>query len=74
MRAIVGARMPLAALAFASGCTFAVWAVVMTPLIAAAVPEKRRATAYSVFFACMFATGIVGNWLGGVLPSFLHPA
>ena len=35
--------MPLAALAFASGCIFAVWAVVMAPLIAAAVPEKRRA-------------------------------
>ncbi|HSV12839.1 MAG TPA: MFS transporter, partial [Tepidisphaeraceae bacterium] len=37
-----------------------------------AVPEKRRATAYSVFFACMFATGILGNSLGGVLPFVLH--
>ena len=72
MRAIVGARMPLTVLAFASGCTFAVWAVVMTPLIAAAAPEKRRATAYSVFFASMMATGIAGNWLGGVLPSLVH--
>jgi predicted MFS family arabinose efflux permease len=40
----------------------------MAPLIAGAVGEKRRATAFSVFFACMFAVGIGGNWLGGVLP------
>jgi predicted MFS family arabinose efflux permease len=72
LRAIVGARMPLAVLAFASGCTFAVWAVVMTPVIAAAVPEKRRPVAYSVFFACMFSTGIAGNAVGGVLPLLLH--
>src|SRR5206468_134930 len=32
----------------------------------------RRTTAYSVFFACMFATGIAGNWLGGVLPLLVH--
>ncbi len=71
-RALVGARLPLAGLAFASGCTFAVWAVTMAPLIAAAVRENRRASAYSAFFACMFATGIVGDSLGGVLPALLH--
>jgi predicted MFS family arabinose efflux permease len=72
MRAIAGARMPLAVLALVSGCAFAVWAVVMTPLIAAAAPEKRRATAYSVFFASMMSTGIAGSWLGGLLPSVIH--
>jgi MFS family permease len=71
LRAIVGARLPLAALGFISGCTFAVWAVIMAPLIAGAVGEKRRATAFSVFFACMFAIGIVGNWIGGVLPLWM---
>jgi MFS family permease len=70
-RAMLGARLPLAVLAFLSGCTFAVWAVIMAPVIAGAVGEKRRATAFSVFFACMFATGIVGNWLGGVLPQLM---
>lgn len=64
-RALLGARMPLATLAFLSGCTFAVWAVILAPLIAGAVGEKRRATAFSVFFACMFTTGIVGNWVAG---------
>jgi predicted MFS family arabinose efflux permease len=64
--------MPLAALAFASGVTFSVMAVIMSPIIAAAVGEKRRATAFSVFFACMMGTGVVGNWLGGLLPALFH--
>jgi MFS family permease len=65
LRAMLGARMPLAGLAFLSGCTFSVWAVILAPIIAGAVGEKRRATAFSVFFACMFTTGIVGNWIAG---------
>lgn len=68
LRALVGARLPLAALAFVSGTVFAVWAVILAPLIAAAVPEERRPAAFSVFFACMFAVGIAGNWIGGELP------
>jgi predicted MFS family arabinose efflux permease len=72
LRAVVGARFPLAALGFLSGCTFAVWAVILAPLIAAAVPEKSRPAAYSLFFACMFATGIAGNWAGGLLPLWIH--
>ena len=72
LRAVIGARMPLAALAFASGCIFSVWAVIMAPLIPGSVEEKRRPTAFSVFFACMFATGIFGSWLGGRLPQWLH--
>jgi len=68
LRAVVGARLPLAALAFLSGCVFSVWAVTLAPLIAGAVEEERRPAAFSVFFACMFAVGIGGNWLGGLLP------
>jgi len=72
LRAAIGARFPVAALAFASGCLFAIWAVIIAPSIAAAVDEKRRPSAFSVFFAVMFATGIVGNWIGGRLPDLLH--
>ena len=71
-RAVIGARLPLAGLAFLSGAIFSVWAVLLTPMIAGAVSEKLRPTAFSVFFATMFATGIVGNWLGGRLPLWLH--
>jgi predicted MFS family arabinose efflux permease len=71
LRAVVGARLPLAALAFASGAVFAVWAVILAPLIAAVVPKQRRPAAFSVFFACMFAVGIAGNWVGGELPLWM---
>jgi MFS family permease len=71
LRAVIGARLPLAGLAFASGCIFSVWAVILAPLIAASVEEKRRPTAFSVFFASMFATGILGNWIGGRLPLWM---
>jgi MFS family permease len=45
--------------------------VILAPLIAGAVEEKRRPAAFSVFFACMFAVGIAGNWLGGLLPLWM---
>ena len=71
LRAVVGARLPLAGLAFVSGAVFAVWAVILAPLIAAVVPKQRRPAAFSVFFACMFAVGIAGNWVGGQLPQWM---
>jgi predicted MFS family arabinose efflux permease len=71
LRAVVGARLPLAGLAFVSGAVFAVWAVILAPLIAASVPKQRRPAAFSVFFACMFAVGIGGNWVGGRLPLWM---
>jgi MFS family permease len=72
LRAAVGARMPLAALAFGNGAVFAVWAVLMAPLIAGAVGEKRRSAAFSVFFASMISLGVVANWIGGAFPALLH--
>jgi len=72
LRAIAGARFPLAALAFASGAVFSIWAVLLAPLIAGAVDVKRRPAAFSVFFATMIAVGICGNWLGGRLPQWFH--
>jgi predicted MFS family arabinose efflux permease len=71
LRAVIGARMPLAALAFSSGAVFAVWAVLMAPLVAGAVGEKRRAAAFSIFFASLIGMGVFANWLGGALPSIL---
>jgi predicted MFS family arabinose efflux permease len=71
MRVLAGAQLPLAALAFVSGSVFSVWAVILMPSIAGAVEQKHRPTAFSVFFATMFAVGIAGNWLGGHLPLWL---
>jgi MFS family permease len=72
LRALVTARVALAALSFVNGLNFAVWAVLMAPTIAGAVEEKRRPTAFSVFFATMFSLGVVGGWAGGKLPQLLH--
>jgi MFS family permease len=71
LRALVGARLPLAGLAFVSGAVFALWAVILAPMIAAIVPKQHRPAAFSVFFACMFVVGIAGNWLGGQLPHWM---
>lgn len=72
LRALAFTRLPLVALAFLFGSVFSVWAVVMAPAVAAAVEEKRRPRAFSIFFAVMFALGIVGYWAGGQLPCLVH--
>ena len=70
-RSLVGQPLALNVLAFAGGAVFAVWAVAMAPVIAAAVGEQRRPQAFSLFFALMFATGIAANWIAGQLPGIL---
>ena len=71
-RAVAAARTPLVILGFAAGCIFSAWAVVLAPVIAGAVEEKRRPAAFSTFFATMFVVGIAGSWVGGRLPLWLH--
>ncbi len=72
LRALVVSRAALAGLAFGNGIVFSVWAILMAPTIAGAVEEDRRPTAFSLFFAVMFAVGIAGGWLGGKLPLWVH--
>jgi hypothetical protein len=59
-------------LAFLSGLVFAVWAVLMAPMIAQAVLEKRRPAAFSIFFATMIGIGVAGGPIGGRLPLWVH--
>jgi MFS family permease len=72
LRAVATARAGLAGLAFVNGIVFSVWAILMAPTVAGAVEEDRRPTAFSLFFAVMFALGVVGGWVGGKLPLWLH--
>jgi MFS family permease len=72
LRALATGRVALAALAFVSGLVFSGWAVVMAPAVAGAVDEKRRAAAFSFFYATMFATGVAGGFVGGRLPLWVH--
>jgi len=71
-RAVTSSRTPLIALGFAAGCIFSAWAVLLAPVIASVVGERRRPSAFSTFFATMFVVGIAGNWIGGRLPGWLH--
>jgi predicted MFS family arabinose efflux permease len=72
LRALATGRLELAALGFVGGAAFSGWAVVMTPTIAATVPEKSRAAAFGIFYSAMFAIGIAGGWTGGHMPAWTH--
>jgi MFS family permease len=71
-RAMAVENVPVIALAFVASAVFSVWAVIIAPSIAAAVDEKRRAAAFSLFFSTNIATGIFSNWIAGQLPALLH--
>ena len=72
LRAVAVSQVPLTALAFVGGLIFAAWAVVMAPTVAGTVDARRRPTAFSVFFATMFAVGIAGGSIGGHLTVWVH--
>jgi MFS family permease len=72
VRALAIGRLELAALGFVGGAAFSGWAVVMTPTIAATVPENSRAAAFGIFYSAMFAIGIAGGWTGGHMPAWTH--
>ncbi len=72
LRTLLAARLPLIGLAALWGFAFAAWAVAFAPAVAACTGERRRPTAFSVFFASMFAIGIAGNWAAGKLPTWVH--
>ena len=71
LRAVFVSRASASALGFASGCIFALWAVIFAPVIVGAAGKKRRPLAFSIFFATMFGIGIAGNWIGGRLPMWM---
>lgn len=71
LRSVVTLEWPLLALAFVAGVLFSVWVVCIAPAVAQLVPERRRAQAFSIFFAVSIATGVLGGALGGILPDWL---
>lgn len=74
LRSIVTVEAGLLALAFVAGLLFSFWVVCIAPTVAQLVPERRRAQAFSIFFAVSIATGVVGGALGGILPVWLSGA
>jgi MFS family permease len=74
LRSIVSFEAGLLALAFVAGLLFSIWVVCIAPTVAQLVPERRRAQAFSIFFAVSIATGVLGGALGGILPDWLTRA
>jgi len=71
MRVLVTNRVPLLALALASGAAFSLYVVSLAPAIARLTSDKARSVGFSVSTSSSIALGIFGNWLGGHLPGWL---
>jgi MFS family permease len=71
LRAAVSGEPALLAAAFAGGLLFAVWAVSVSPIVAALTPESARPTAFSIVFGSGIGLGIVAGFTGGRLPGWM---
>jgi hypothetical protein len=71
LRVWVEGLAPLAAGAVLGGAVFGLWAVSISPAVAALSSEARRPRAFGLFFSSGIATGVLGGWLGGRLPDWM---
>lgn len=74
LRASVTGEPALLAAAFAGGILFAVWAVCVSPVVAAVTTERARPAAFSLTFASGVGLGVVAGMLGGRLPGWITRA
>lgn len=71
LRSLVAGDPALLASAFAGGLFFSLWAVSMSPAVAALSTERTRPTAFSVIFGTGIGLGIVAGVIGGRLPGWI---
>jgi MFS family permease len=71
LRVLVTSRVPLLALALASGAAFSLYVVSLAPAVARLTSDKARSTGFSISTSSSIALGIAGGWLGGHLPGWL---
>jgi MFS family permease len=74
LRAVVTGEPALLAAAFAHGLMFAIWAVCMSPVIAAVTSESARASGFSIIFGSGVGLGVVAGLVGGRMPSWVARA
>lgn len=70
LRAAVSGEPALMAAAFAGGVLFSVWAVSVSPVIAAVTEESVRPAAFSLVFGSGIGLGVVAGLIGGHLPGW----
>ncbi len=74
LRAAVSGEPVLMAAAFAGGLMFSVWAVCVSPIVAAATPESARPTAFSITFGSGIGLGVLAGLIGGRMPGWVARA
>jgi len=74
LRAAASGEPALLAAAFAGGLLFSVWAVAMSPVVAAVTTERARPTAFSIIFGSGVGIGVVAGLIGGRLPGWITHA
>ena len=60
--------------AFASGAVGCVWAVCISPAVAALTSERARPTAFSIIFGSGIGLGVLAGMIGGRLPGWVARA
>ncbi len=74
MAAIMAAGLPaplLAASAFIYGLMFVMWAVLLSPAVAALTNERNRGAGFSIICSSGIGIGILGSTTGGRLPGWI---
>ena len=74
LRAVVTAEPALVAAAFASGLMFSIWAVCMSPVVAAVTTESARPSAFSIVCGSGVGLGVVAGLIGGRIPGWVARA
>jgi MFS family permease len=73
-RASVSGEPALVALAFAGGLMFSIWAVCVSPVVAAVTTESARPSAFSITFGSGIGLGVLAGLVGGRLPGWIAHA
>jgi len=71
LRAAASGEPALLAAAFAGGLLFSVWAVSVSPVVAAVTTESARPTAFSITFGTGIGLGVIAGLIGGRLPGWI---
>ncbi len=74
LRSTVANEPALLATAFLGGLSFSIWAVSISPAVAALTSERSRPAGFSIIFGSGIGLGIVGSLAGGHLPGWIAAA
>ncbi len=74
LRAVLPGEPALFASAFAGGLMFSIWAVSMSPVVAAVTTETARASGFSIIFGSGIGLGVLAGLVGGRMPGWVTRA